>query len=75
MAQLFDLSPAETRLLTRLAAEDELGVAAAALGISIHTARNQLKAILRKTGRHSQAHLLAFLNRLAAIAAHPAARD
>jgi DNA-binding CsgD family transcriptional regulator len=70
VVELFELTPAEARLLTRLAEEDELGAAATRLGISIHTARNQLKAILRKTGRRSQAQLLALLNRLSVIATH-----
>ncbi|MGB7215659.1 MAG: helix-turn-helix transcriptional regulator [Gammaproteobacteria bacterium] len=69
IAKLFELTPAESRLLEHLACDNDLKTAAEILGISIHTARNEIKGILRKTGRRSQAQLLALLNRLAGILA------
>lgn len=44
MARLFELTPAESRLLGQLAGGAELRAAADALGISVHTARNELEA-------------------------------
>ena len=69
LARLFELTPAEARLLAKLAEDLDVKTAAEELGISVHTARNELKSILRKTDRPSQAQLLALLNRLAAIGA------
>lgn len=68
MARLFELTPAEQRVLERLVAGEELGEAAAALGVAVSTARNQLSSIFRKTGRHSQALLLQLVARMAVIA-------
>ena len=67
VARLFALTAAEVSLLERLLLEEELRDAAAKLGISIHTARSQLKSIFRKTGRHSQTQLLVLAARLASI--------
>ena len=67
VAQLFELTPAEQRLVSRLIAGDELREAAQRLEISIHTARAQIKAVFRKTGRRSQSQLLALVARIAAI--------
>lgn len=67
MARLFDLTPAERRILDKLIAGDDLREAAAALQISIHTARTQLKSIFRKTGRRSQGQLLTLAARLATL--------
>lgn len=69
-SRLFDLTPSETRLLALLAQGHELKTVAKRLEISIHTARNQLKAILRKSGRRNQGQLLALVNRMAAIVAN-----
>jgi len=41
--------------------------AAAHLNVSIHTTRNQLKSILSKTGRHSQAQLMSLVTRMASL--------
>ncbi|HEX7080360.1 MAG TPA: helix-turn-helix transcriptional regulator [Gammaproteobacteria bacterium] len=71
MAQLFELTPAESRLLAQLGDDKDLKTAAELLGISVHTARNELKAILRKTGRRNQGQLLALVNRLAAMVGRP----
>jgi len=67
LAKLFELTRAEERLLQRLVAGDSLQGAAAVLQVSIHTARNQLKAIFRKTGRRTQGQLLSLASRMAAI--------
>ena len=67
MARLFDLTPAERRILDRLIAGEELRQAATLLRISIHTARTQLKSIFRKTGRRSQSQLLLLAARIATL--------
>jgi len=67
MARLFDLTAAERRILDKLIAGGDLREAAAALRISIHTARTQLKSIFRKTGRRSQGQLLTLAARLATL--------
>jgi DNA-binding CsgD family transcriptional regulator len=71
MAKLFGLTSAESRILDKLIAGGDLRLAAAALHVSIHTARVQLKAILRKTGRRSQGQLLMLAARLATITNSP----
>jgi DNA-binding CsgD family transcriptional regulator len=67
LGRLYDLTPAEIALLENLVRGLELGDAAEALHISIHTARTQLKAIFRKTGRRTQGQLLALANRMTTI--------
>jgi DNA-binding CsgD family transcriptional regulator len=67
LAKLFGLTPAELRILDKLIAGEDLRQAATALRVSIHTARGQLKSILRKTGRRSQGQLLMLAARLATI--------
>lgn len=67
LAKLFELTPAEQRLIARLIAGDELREAALQLHISLHTARTQLKAVYRKTGRRTQAALLTLAGRLAVL--------
>jgi DNA-binding CsgD family transcriptional regulator len=67
MAHLFQLTPAESRLLEQLADGRELRGAADTLTISVYTERNQLKAVLRKSGRRNQAELLALFNRFGAV--------
>lgn len=67
MARLFDLTPAERRILDKLIAGDDLLAAAASLRISIHTARTQLKSMFRKTGRRTQAQLLMLAARIATL--------
>lgn len=68
IARLFALTPAEERLLRRLAEGDQLGEAASTLSVSVHTARNQLKSIFLKTGRCTQGQLLQLASRMAMIA-------
>jgi DNA-binding CsgD family transcriptional regulator len=67
LASLFGLTDAETRILQHLAQGLELREIAQQLSLSIHTARNQLKSVLRKTGQRSQGRLLALVSRMAAI--------
>jgi DNA-binding CsgD family transcriptional regulator len=67
LGQLFELTPAEIRLLQHIVDGKSLREAAAGLHISLHTARTQLKTIFRKTGRRSQGQLLTLANRMATI--------
>ena len=52
--QFFRLTPAETNLAIALLREHRLTDAAESLGISINTARTQLKGIFHKLGVNSQ---------------------
>ncbi len=70
LGHLFRLTPAEIRLLQRIVDGTRLSDAAAQLHISLNTARTQLKAIFRKTGRRTQGQLLALANRMAVIRAN-----
>ena len=67
MALLFGLTPAERRILDKLIDGADLRQATTSLGVSIHTARAQLKSILRKTGRRSQSQLLMLAARVATL--------
>jgi DNA-binding CsgD family transcriptional regulator len=67
MALLFGLTRAERRVLEKLLDGMDLRLAATELGISIHTARTQLKSILHKTGRRSQSALLMLTARVASL--------
>jgi DNA-binding CsgD family transcriptional regulator len=58
LAELFGLSPAESRLAAALAAGKTLRESASAFGIQITTARTQLAAILKKVGVSRQSDLL-----------------
>jgi DNA-binding CsgD family transcriptional regulator len=60
-AQLFGLTPAEARLASRLAAGDSPSAVAETLGLSKHTIRVQLKALMNKTDTHRQAELVRLL--------------
>jgi DNA-binding CsgD family transcriptional regulator len=75
VARLFELTPAERRILDHLVGGGDLGEAAAALHISIHTARGQLKSIFRKTGRRSQSELVLLAARIASIYSSAADRS
>jgi DNA-binding CsgD family transcriptional regulator len=70
LKQLFQLTAAETRLLQLLVNGETVSDAANKLQVSLNTARTQLKAIFRKTGRRTQGQLLALANRMAMIRAH-----
>jgi len=61
LVSLYKITPAEARLATHLAALKSLEEAADDLGISIHTARTQLKSTFSKTGTRSQAELMMLL--------------
>ena len=63
-ARLFELTPAEARLVRLLTTTDDLREAAQQARISVHTARVHLKSVFRKSGRRSQARLLALISRL-----------
>ena len=65
LARAFGLTPAEARLAVRFLAEESLEAAADGLGISIDTARNQLKGVYQKTGVRRQGEIIALLSRLA----------
>jgi DNA-binding CsgD family transcriptional regulator len=67
LSRLFNLTRAEEHLLTQLVAGAGVREAAARHKISVHTARNQLKSILHKTGRHSQTQLLTLVARMASL--------
>jgi DNA-binding CsgD family transcriptional regulator len=60
-AAIFGLSPAQVRLSRHIADGHDLSHAAAELGISVNTARTQLKRIFDKTGVHSQPALVRVL--------------
>ena len=69
----YGLTMAEARLATRIAQGLSLGSAAATLGITINTARSELKSIFVKTGSRRQAelvHLLMSWPSVAGISAH-----
>ncbi len=61
LVHLFDMTPAEAALASRLAAGLSLEEAAAQLSISRNTARFQLQAIFRKTDTNRQAELVRLL--------------
>lgn len=67
LRNIFDFTRAEARLASRLAAGEGLAQAARATGISIGTARQQLKAIFAKTGCRRQSELLSLLTRLTSL--------
>jgi DNA-binding CsgD family transcriptional regulator len=54
----FGLTPAEASLAALISEGHDPKGAAACLGLSVHTTRSQLKAVLGKTGTHSQAELV-----------------
>ncbi len=64
LRQAFGLTPAEARLAAGLAGGRDLLAMADEKGVSMATARTQLKSIFTKTGTHRQAELVAFLARL-----------
>jgi DNA-binding CsgD family transcriptional regulator len=54
-------TPAEARVVERLAGGLRTSDIAATLGVSIHTVRTQLKRAMRKAGVHTQAAMVAAL--------------
>ncbi|TWF54707.1 DNA-binding CsgD family transcriptional regulator [Neorhizobium alkalisoli] len=61
---LFDLTPAEARVARGIALAQTPEMVAAALGISLETARSHLKRIMLKTGTTRQAELVLLLSGL-----------
>ncbi len=64
ISRAFGLSPAEARLASLIVGGLSPEEAANRLGISVITARNQIKAAMSKTGIHRQGGLVALLSRL-----------
>jgi DNA-binding CsgD family transcriptional regulator/PAS domain-containing protein len=64
LSETFQLTAAEARLASNLAAGEGIGAAIAKLGIRRETVRTQLRAIFAKTGTSRQAELTALLSRL-----------
>ena len=64
LSQTFQLTAAEARLASSLAAGEGISAASTRLAISRETARTQLRAIFAKTGTRRQAELTALLSRL-----------
>jgi DNA-binding CsgD family transcriptional regulator len=71
LCQLFGMTPTEARLAVRLYQGDDLVAAAATLGISRHTARKHLNAVLDKTDSGRQTELMRRLVILADLAGGP----
>jgi DNA-binding CsgD family transcriptional regulator len=67
-AQTFGLTPAEARLAAGLVAGDSLDKIAGNLGLSKHTLRAQLKALMSKTETRRQAELVRLLTAFAGAA-------
>lgn len=63
-ARSYGLTPAETRLLERLALGATVAEAAAGLGIALSTAKTHLAHIFSKTGTARQADLVGLIHRL-----------
>lgn len=61
LVTLYKITPAEARLAAKLASLRTLEEAADDLGISVSTARTQLKAVFGKTGTRGQSELLMLL--------------
>lgn len=64
---VFNLTPAEARVALRLAAGEDVAVAAETLGISTGTVRDHLKAIFAKTDTHRQGDLLRLIERMSTL--------
>lgn len=64
LATLFDLSPAEARLATSLAAGASLQAAATVSKVTAKTARTYLERIFAKTGTHRQSELISLLKNI-----------
>lgn len=64
IAQAFELTRAEARLVSLLVTGLSIDAAAERLGIARETARNHLKSAFSKTGTHRQAELISLIARL-----------
>jgi DNA-binding CsgD family transcriptional regulator len=63
-SDMFDLTPAESRLATLLVAGAELRIIAATQRLSMETVRAQLKSVFRKTNTHRQSEVVSLFLRL-----------
>lgn len=61
LVTLYKITPAEARLAARLSALRTVEEAADDLGVTVSTARSQLKSVFAKTGTRSQSELLMLL--------------
>jgi DNA-binding NarL/FixJ family response regulator len=76
LAELFGLSPAESRLAVALTNGKKLPDIAAEAGVKITTLRSQLSAILKKVGANRQADLVRILTAIPVVSrAFPALND
>jgi DNA-binding CsgD family transcriptional regulator len=64
LRSLFGLSAAEARLVRTLAGGESLAQYAEHAGVTMNTARSQLKAALAKTGTHRQSELVKLVDAL-----------
>jgi len=67
-AELYRLTPAETRLAAALLKGDSPEEYAEAMGVRISTVRSQLRALFNKTGTRRQAELVALFMRMPSLA-------
>ncbi len=68
--ETFGLTPAEARLAALLKDGLSLKEAAASLGISVNTARNQIRSVFEKLGVNRQSDLIRHLTELSQLAAY-----
>jgi DNA-binding CsgD family transcriptional regulator len=61
LSSRFLLTPAEAQIALGIADGETLAAIAEARGVSVSTARTQLKSVFAKTGTHRQAELVALL--------------
>ena len=73
VSDVLGLSASEGRLVSRLVSGDNLEKAAADLGITVGTARQEVKSAFAKTGTHRQAELVLLARSLAGRRASPLA--
>lgn len=71
LRQVFGFTQAEARLAEQLSAGHTLAQASEQLGLSLETARTQLKTIFARTGTHRQADLLRLLDRASLAVGRP----
>jgi DNA-binding CsgD family transcriptional regulator len=67
LMRLFDLTPTESKLASRLAEGTALGDVAQQLGMQPDTARKHVKSIFRKTGANRQSDLVRLVVNSAAV--------
>lgn len=73
VARIFGLTPAETKVLRRLAAGDSIEEASAALQVSASTTRTHSQRLYSKMGVSRRSELIALLNRLVPPVGRPGA--